>query len=85
MKITIDTKDDSHDDIKKVIKLLAHLIGEGADKPDISGDSVQDNSVQQGNVFGNLFGSSEPVLQEETTPESKEDISVEPIPSIIPY
>ena len=27
MQITIDTKKDSHDDIKKVIQMLSHLIG----------------------------------------------------------
>lgn len=28
MKITIDTKEDSHEEIKKVISLLTHLIGQ---------------------------------------------------------
>jgi len=28
MKITIDTKEDSHEEIQKVIRLLSHLIGE---------------------------------------------------------
>ena len=28
MKITIDTKEDSHEEIKKVIRLLTHLIGD---------------------------------------------------------
>jgi hypothetical protein len=30
MKLTIDTKEDSHDDIRKVIKMLQHLVGENS-------------------------------------------------------
>jgi len=30
MKITIDTKEDSHDEIKRIITMLKHLVGENA-------------------------------------------------------
>ena len=30
MKITIDTKEDSHEEIKKLIRMLSHMVGENA-------------------------------------------------------
>tara|TARA_Y100000310_G_C20420889_1_gene686637 strand:+ start:38 stop:406 length:369 start_codon:yes stop_codon:yes gene_type:complete len=30
MKLSIDTKEDSHDDLRKVIKMLQHLVGESS-------------------------------------------------------
>ena len=30
MKITIDTKEDSHEEIRKVIRLLSHMVGDNA-------------------------------------------------------
>ena len=30
MKLTIDTKEDSHEEIRKVIKMLQHLVGESS-------------------------------------------------------
>ena len=41
MKLTIDTKEDSHQDIKKIIKMLQHLVGEGS----------HSNISNQGNIF----------------------------------
>jgi hypothetical protein len=43
MKISIDTKEDSHDDIKKVIKMLEHLVGQ----------SYSPSYSNQGNIFDN--------------------------------
>ena len=40
MKITIDTKEDSHEEIKKVIKMLSSLVGE-------------EIFTNQGNIFEN--------------------------------
>jgi hypothetical protein len=64
MKISIDTKEDSHDDIKKVIKMLEHLVG----------SSISPSYSNQGNIFDDpspglgssedsapALGSSEPV------------------------
>ena len=62
MKITIDTKEDSHSDIRKVIRLLKHLIGEDAvtnyegyerDKPKHK-NIFEDNSTP--GIGGGLFG-----------------------------
>ena len=52
MKISIDTKEDSHDDIRKVIKMLEHLV---------SGSSFS-NVSNSGNIFDDpspSLGSSE--------------------------
>ena len=52
MKISIDTKEDSHDDIRKVIKMLEHLV---------SGGSFS-NVSNSGNIFDDPspgLGSSE--------------------------
>lgn len=81
MKITIDTKEDSHEDIKKVIGMLRNLVGEDApsnrnifetESPEISPD---------GNVFGNLFGSSaeekEETQKDQETEEDKTPPTIE--------
>ncbi|MBS3136362.1 hypothetical protein J4401_05365 [Candidatus Woesearchaeota archaeon] len=61
MKITIDTKEDSHDEIRKVISLLTHLIGNSGNsevinesKPSGFVDMFSDNkqSDSQGSIFG---------------------------------
>ncbi len=48
MKITIDTKEDSHEEIKKVISLLKHLVGEGKgiymNEPEHNTDIFSDNA-----------------------------------------
>lgn len=60
MKISIDTKEDSHDDIKKVIKMLQHLVD----------SEIVSNS---GNIFeqSGSFG-GEPVLGASETSEPTE-------------
>ena len=82
MKITIDTKEDSHTDIKRVIGMLQNLVGESkvySNQGNIfeSGDSevkVTETEVSDekpaasGNVFGNIFGGTET----EDTPEPQE-------------
>jgi len=40
MKITIDTKEDSHEEIKKIIRMLSSLVG-------------HETSTNQGNIFEN--------------------------------
>lgn len=76
MKITIDTKEDSHAEIKKVISLLTYLVGEipPANTPikNIFDDSKP--TEETGNLF-NIF--------DQKTPEKKTD--PEETPKIIPY
>ncbi|HLC96074.1 MAG TPA: hypothetical protein VJH97_02020 [Candidatus Nanoarchaeia archaeon] len=87
MKISIDTKEDTHEDIRKVIRMLQHLVGEGVvtnaprnifEDPDsfgASSDSSAANPSESG-VFGNMFESGA------TVPEIRPK---EKIPEIIPY
>ena len=46
MKITIDTKEDSHEELRKVIKMLSSLVGEEvmSNQGDMFGDSSQQSS-----------------------------------------
>ncbi|MCK4589830.1 MAG: hypothetical protein KAT77_05270 [Nanoarchaeota archaeon] len=72
MKITIDTKEDSHEEIKKVISLLTHLIGE---TPMTNSKNIFDNSKpteESGNLF-NIFDNPQSTGKK----ESKEKPSVQ--------
>ena len=64
MKITIDTKEDSAEDIKKVIKMLSSLIGEEYK----SGDENKEIPEVSEGVF-NMFDSSAEEKQEEDKEE----------------
>ncbi len=74
MKITIDTKADSKEEIKKVIGLLSKLVGER--EAMASKDIFEQEETLQENVLGNLFENTEKneekTKQEEIEPE-KED------------
>ena len=93
MKITIDTKEDSHEEIRKVIGMLQNLVGqqkiysnqknifEDSDR-DILEDNKQQSSEQpSGNVFGNLFGEN----NQQEQPEQPSEEEKEETPEIIPY
>ena len=69
MKLTIDTKEDSHDDIRKAIRMLATIVGEEhvySNSPpkaavanifeSSSGNMPHSSSEASGSVFGNIFG-----------------------------
>ena len=80
MKISIDTKEDSREEIKKLIRMLSALIGEQeifSNEPttksaDIFSDETSSSSAESGNsVFGNLFGGGS---SEET-----------PTPAVVPF
>ncbi len=55
MKLTIDTKEDSHDDLRKVIKMLQHIVGDSqevfSNQPTILSGQAADSSP-----FTNIFG-----------------------------
>ena len=55
MKVTIDTSHDSHDDIKKVIKMLQHLVGE---PQEIFTNSPQEAASPMSNIFGDTVPSA---------------------------
>lgn len=83
IKITIDTKEDSHEEIKKIIRMLSSLVGEKEvfeNKRNIfeSKDAPQ-------NVFGNIFNQQENKEEpKEDTEEIKEDEKTE-LPEIMEY
>ncbi|MBS3159013.1 hypothetical protein J4206_07030 [Candidatus Woesearchaeota archaeon] len=67
MKLSIDTKEDSHDDIKKVIRMLQNIVGD-------SQEIFTNHPENQENVaspIANIFGdASTPSEAPETTPEA---------------
>lgn len=79
MKITIDTKEDSHNDIRKVIRLLKHLIGESHsnfepsthEKPKPK-NIFEDDSPSVGGMFS-MFGDTDQKKEEPTYWEDKKD------------
>ena len=90
MKISIDTKEDSHGEIKKVIKMLQNLVGDSQEIFTNQPVSESDNEPAS-SPFANIFGdaSAQPsaptsetnqtATQETTTetPESTEDLFAE--------
>ncbi|MBI2208569.1 hypothetical protein HYU50_03660 [Candidatus Woesearchaeota archaeon] len=71
MKITIDTKEDSHEEIRRVIKMLSSLVGEKEimSNQDIFSDS---SSSQEGGAF-NMFSSSDSGSKPEVKAEPKKE------------
>jgi len=57
MKISIDTKEDSHEEIKKVIQMLKNLVGE-SQEVFTNQPSAEINSSAAENPFTNIFGDS---------------------------
>lgn len=80
MKVSIDTKEDSHEEIKKVIKMLQNLVGDAheifSNEPSISAPS---NESPIANIFGDATSvsssselPSQAALSEETSSSSTE-------------
>ena len=101
MIITINTKEDSHDDIQKVIKMLQHLVGEHpvSNRPDLFGDSSEtETTIGENNLMG-MFDSGPTASTDtpttdaststgtatETTSEVSEEKKDDDIPEVIPY
>lgn len=88
MKISIDTKEDTHEDIRKVINMLSHLVGDNpaTNQPNLFDDSDsfgQESSPQENNsggIFGNMFNNPQSSESSEQKTEVKEEK-----PEIIPY
>tara|TARA_Y100000310_G_scaffold62055_1_gene57316 strand:+ start:2711 stop:3196 length:486 start_codon:yes stop_codon:yes gene_type:complete len=76
MRITIDTQQDSHENIKKVIKMLQNIVGEGAlsnspeiiDNPSETSDSSPEPSSSP---LMNIFGDDEPSQETSTEKDSE--------------
>ena len=76
MKISIDTKEDSHEEIKKVINMLQNLVGESQEifSNDSSGSSAY-NQSPIANIFGDassVSSSAKSTTSSETTQSSAE-------------
>ena len=55
MRITVDTSHDSHGDIKKVIKMLQHLVG---DSQEVFTNEPQAAASPMANIFGDMAPAS---------------------------
>ena len=78
MKITIDTKEDSPEDIRKVISLLSNLIENSNSIQQDDNIAQQEEQKNSNDAFANLF--NDPVPQK----EEKEEQDNEQI-EIVPY
>ena len=80
MKISIDTKEDSHEEIKKVISMLQNLVG---DSQEIFINDPQGTAVSpMANIFGDI--SSPPAAEassETTSTETTQETPAEETPS----
>ncbi len=99
MKITIDTKEDSHEEIRKIIRMLSSLVGEKSfsNQPNIFEDdnepteeaTEEPTKTQPTNAFANMFG-PDPITPSEETEESTENEEIkveeeEDLPDVIEY
>ena len=61
MKLSIDTKEDSHEDLRKVIKMLQHIVGDSQEvftnQPGILSSQAAESSPIA-NIFGDIPSSS---------------------------
>jgi len=80
MKITIDTKEDSHEELRKVIKMLSSLVGEKEvmSNRDVFSDenNSDDNKDDESPNMFNMFDSSNPETKSEknSDEDKKEEI-----------
>lgn len=92
MKVSIDTKEDSHEDLRKVIRMLQNIVG---DSQEVFSNQSLDSNANTASPFANIFGDasnasspSESAVSassnqenssstEENIPESTEDLFAE--------
>ncbi len=70
MKLSVDTKEDSHEDIRKVIRMLQHFVGEGSysNQRNIfsdDGPSDDDSSDEGTSAFSAMFGDDSNIARPE--------------------
>jgi len=95
MKIEIDTKHDSPEEIRKVIKMLQHLVGTDSytntpnifEDPTSFGTSSSEGSTptEPTNAFVNMFGSASESKEPKEEPMDEPKEEKEEIPEVIPY
>lgn len=81
MKLTIDTKEDSHHEIRKAIRLLMSLIGDTvvptndpALVQDIKPSTEFNLPSDDGGIFGAMFSGDSTVTDTEDKKESSEEV-----------
>ena len=76
MKITIDTKEDSHEEIKGVIKMLSSLLGEkeAIGNQDMFSDNNSGQEAGAFNIFSSPDSESKPEMKAEPKKEVKETV-----------
>ena len=76
MKLSIDTKEDSHDELRKVIKLLQNIVGDSQEvltnQPDVFASDTSSNSSPIANIFGDTSGVSEAAAAQQPLATSTE-------------
>jgi len=85
MKISIDTKEDSPEELKKLIKMLSSLVGE--EVMTNQGDLFKEDSNQSGSsdIFSMFNNSDSETKTEEATEDKKEDEIDIDIPELEEY
>jgi len=56
MKLSIDTREDSHEDIKKIIRMLQNIVGESQEVFTNQPVSQDANNSSSSSPFANIFG-----------------------------
>lgn len=86
MKITIDTKEDSPEEIRNIIKMLSSLVGEKEPTGSQNDLFSQDSSPQDSTGFVDMFGNSNLEAKEnpETETKPKEELDLD-IPGLEEY
>lgn len=83
MKISVDTKEDSHEEIRKVIKMLQSLVGD-AQESFTNQPASEPSTETAGSPFANIFGDTSapaeapcaaPETYEETNQKTREETS----------
>jgi len=91
VKITVDTKEDSHEEIKKVIKMLSAFVGENplTNQANIFEDSSPaiPETNEPTNAFANMFGgeSQPPTSELQSQEETETDDDSDDTPEVIEY
>lgn len=84
MKITIDTKEDSHEEIRKIIKMLSSLVGEETFTNQGNVFENQGSDLGNQNIFDMFDNKNQDVPEEQKTKEKKEEVDFD-IPGIEEY
>lgn len=76
MQISIDTKEDSHEEIKKVIRMLQNLVGDSQEIFTNEPSVPQETASPIANIFGDTAQQST-IIPETTTQETTEQTQAE--------